>query len=1496
LSTKGGDSSISTRCELESPVVNSNEFCTYNQIAGTAKPNIYPPIQLHNGIGFSSGFQGVIPPPNFPSPLLYQTSHPSYAYAGVPVVAPGQTLFGQVQNLPVPFAVPPPPLPPLLNAPPPPLPIFNIPPPLPSPTPIASASLRQASRSDGSGRISQRAPRSSPPKLSGRGQSKAVPAREHILFANISCSPADSFFTPGSKGGCKFATKDQRLLEDNFEERVLRRSSRALAACNYTWTPLKRPEITDTEPDARVTSFSKHSRKRAASRKNPEKMNRMALTEKNADNQSLLAEDTSEYAEKSPKNSDYVDSPDIEAFSPDDLMELITNNVSEDRSRSSMPSLLPDAAERGLRQQLEVAHKLAHPLRLHPDIWHNEEGEHNNGPACSCKPKYRIGPLHKQYEGEEAVPLCDPESNNHDRLFHYRVMVNPTTNFFNLKPTTIHHDGHDYLFDGFSIFLHSPLEQLPPCQLLRFNLLYDFVAVEEEFPHNFTVRSLDMLTDYIFRDLLELLDLNWRPAGVTSGCPVVHLLPRFVRIVQTTSSGTTAELLSVNVILEHWMRQTELPVIDALELAAIQKMSDAEWSDYIHDLRGTLAWYPGKKPPALRLDQLDRRSVSLQPSSDVLVFPFIVHMTYTPMKLSLSREPKYKSVLKNFMKLQYLLMNKPRITAADRANLTQLANELDMMEHSGVHRREITVELSCEGFYRTGIRPDVTQFALNMASFIAHVRCHKSLETLEQRLGYKFKDKSLLHQALTHPSYRRTNFGTNQDHFQNTLVSCGPRTIEYGDKLQLYKAWRKKGLSKMIQVMSFLPKQHEERSKIYGNERLEFLGDAVIEIIASVHLFFMFPDLPEGSLDAYRQALVQNQHLAELALRLGLHKFLLYTHSVDFCYDSTYVYARSDAFEAVMAAIALDAGLDTVDRIFGAVLFGNCPRIHQVWVRLPPHPLQAQFPDGDRQWATSVPMLKVSHLAILPQLLFLSPHSTGAAIIPQIFSLSYFQLTLFFPKCVATLSRLKDPFFHRSIFAVFDAGSRFRRHYQCMSDVDSTTSLPYLSLSAAVLGTQTFFSFPMVASRDQFLFCHSQKLTRLEDQLGIKFRHIRVLARALTVRKTGFNLFTLGDNQRLEFLGDSLLKYVSTDYLFRHFPRHHEGHLSLLKNSLVNKYTQAAVCTELGLDNFIIRREENSISSQPPDQQEQPPTMVEMQSASTPVLPAGSNAQKQNVKYKADLLEAFIGALYVDKDMTWVERFCQVCFWPRLVEFILKQEWNDAKSKLQQCLLLFVFFRFVPYQVLDHSGPSNQRIYRVGVFFRGVRLAVGTGRSVQCAQMEAAKVALETHQETFKQLDFQRSVIVKRYRQPYIDKMLNQLETWDEELVDRFVDNPADGLEDNPKPSSLSSGSHTSPVDFQRHKGHDFKRRRLASPPNTEVSFTTDGPRSCADKVGTENEPQSSDFDMDLEGDSQDDEEKDSADDGSPAVVTASSKSTPVLLSGTVADFFIGHSSLRGND
>jgi ribonuclease-3 len=71
----------------------------------------------------------------------------------------------------------------------------------------------------------------------------------------------------------------------------------------------------------------------------------------------------------------------------------------------------------------------------------------------------------------------------------------------------------------------------------------------------------------------------------------------------------------------------------------------------------------------------------------------------------------------------------------------------------------------------------------------------------------------------------------------------------------------------------------ETQSEITHNERLEFLGDAVVEFVTSIHLFHLFPDLEEGGLATYRAAIVQNQHLAILAQvnqgipRLGFLRF-----------------------------------------------------------------------------------------------------------------------------------------------------------------------------------------------------------------------------------------------------------------------------------------------------------------------------------------------------------------------------------------------------------------------------------------------------------------------------------------------------------------------------------------------------------------------------------------------------------------------------------------------
>lgn len=92
--------------------------------------------------------------------------------------------------------------------------------------------------------------------------------------------------------------------------------------------------------------------------------------------------------------------------------------------------------------------------------------------------------------------------------------------------------------------------------------------------------------------------------------------------------------------------------------------------------------------------------------------------------------------------------------------------------------------------------------------------------------------------------------------------------------------------------------------------------------------------------------------------------------------------------------------------------------------------------------------------------------------------------------------------------------------------------------------------------------------------------------------------------------------------------------------------------------------------------------------------------------------------------------FAEVCFFPRLQQFIINQEWNDPKSKLQQCCLTLRTINGqdpdIPvYKVIEAKGPTNTRVYTVAVYFRGDRLAKAEGHSIQQAEMAAAKLALD---------------------------------------------------------------------------------------------------------------------------------------------------------------------------
>lgn len=163
----------------------------------------------------------------------------------------------------------------------------------------------------------------------------------------------------------------------------------------------------------------------------------------------------------------------------------------------------------------------------------------------------------------------------------------------------------------------------------------------------------------------------------------------------------------------------------------------------------------------------------------------------------------------------------------------------------------------------------------------------------------------------------------------------------------------------------------------------------------------------------------------------------------------------------------------------------------------------------------------------------------------------------------------------------------------------------------------------------------------------------------------------------------------------------------------MNNRTQAIICDDLGMTQYVINNDQ---------------TVKER-----------IDNERNKVKDKADIIEAFIGALYVDQGLASCTTFCQVCFFPRLKEFIMNQDWNDAKSQLQQCCLTLRDTSAgepdIPvYKVLQSIGPTNTRRYHVAVYFRGERLATGIGHSIQQAEMSTAANALRQKADMFPHL------------------------------------------------------------------------------------------------------------------------------------------------------------------
>ena len=134
--------------------------------------------------------------------------------------------------------------------------------------------------------------------------------------------------------------------------------------------------------------------------------------------------------------------------------------------------------------------------------------------------------------------------------------------------------------------------------------------------------------------------------------------------------------------------------------------------------------------------------------------------------------------------------------------------------------------------------------------------------------------------------------------------------------------------SLLIKALTHRSALNEKKSQAHSsNERLEFLGDAVLELVTTKFLFDKFPKEPEGILTAYRSSLVKTTTLAKIAVKLGLDKLLFMSKGEEATGGRSNIGILADVTEAVLGALYLDQGIEKVDELLHQVLF---PEIDEI--------------------------------------------------------------------------------------------------------------------------------------------------------------------------------------------------------------------------------------------------------------------------------------------------------------------------------------------------------------------------------------------------------------------------------------------------------------------------------------------------------------------------------------------------------------------------------------
>jgi ribonuclease-3 len=223
----------------------------------------------------------------------------------------------------------------------------------------------------------------------------------------------------------------------------------------------------------------------------------------------------------------------------------------------------------------------------------------------------------------------------------------------------------------------------------------------------------------------------------------------------------------------------------------------------------------------------------------------------------------------------------------------------------------------------------------------------------------------------------------------------------------------------------------------------------------------------------------------------------------------------------------------------------------------------------------------------------------------------------------------------------------------------------------------------------------------LQDTLNIVFKDPALLKQALVHRSYLHENpdFDLPSNERMEFLGDSLLSFVIAEKLYDDFPNLSEGGMTKLRAALVRTETLARLARSIGLGNYVFlgRGEE-----------------------------ASGGRTKQSIL--AGVFEAVIGAILIDHGFNACRDFIHGLFTDEMGKAADERLIADYKSQLQE--ITQARHHIAPiYRTINEDGPEHSKEFTVEVIVDGRMIAIGRGKSKRQAETEAARAALESMEQ-----------------------------------------------------------------------------------------------------------------------------------------------------------------------